>query len=197
MLKLAEGEILVKLARSAIETHVKTGRKPEKPQVSGELNEPRGVFVTITKDGNLRGCIGHPVPTMPLVDAVMDAAVSAAVHDPRFNPVSVDELPRLIVEVSVLTLPEEIKVNNPKEYLERIKVGRHGLIVERSINRGLLLPQVPVEWNWNVEEFLSQACNKAGLPADCWLDSLTKISSFEAQIFAEKNPSGQIEERPL
>ncbi len=197
MITPEEGELLVKLARKTIETCIRSGGKPEAPEVSGELREPRGVFVTLTKGGALRGCIGHPIPTMPLINAVVDAAISSATADPRFPRVAEEELPELKVEVSVLTLPELIEVENPREYPKHVEVGKHGLVMERGINRGLLLPQVPIEWKWDVEEYLSQTCVKAGLTPDCWLEGNTRISRFEAQVFAEKEPGGPVEERPL
>ena len=197
MITPEEGELLVKLARKTIETCIRSGGKPKAPEVSGELREPRGVFVTLTKGGALRGCIGHPIPTMPLINAVVDTAISSATADPRFPRVAEEELPELEVEVSVLTLPELIEVKNPREYPNHVEIGKHGLVMERGINRGLLLPQVPIEWKWNAEEYLSQTCVKAGMAPDCWLEGGVRISRFEAQVFAEKKPGGPVEERPL
>lgn len=194
MLSPEEGKLLVKLARRTIEDYLRTGKKPPVPKVGAKLLERRGVFVTLTKHGELRGCIGHPLPTLPLIEAVMDSAVSSAVHDPRFLPVNRDELPDIQVEVSVLTPPELIKVKDPRDYLKHIEVGKHGLIVECAGRAGLLLPQVPMEWGWDVEEFLSQTCMKAGLMPDCWLREDVRISMFSAQIFAEEGPGGKIRE---
>jgi len=197
LLTLEEGELLVRLARKAIEAHLRSGGRPEVPEVPEKLREKRGVFVTLTKGEDLRGCIGHPLPTMPLADAVVDAAISSAAKDPRFPSVTEAELPELKVEVSVLTQPEVIEVGSPREYPRHVEIGRHGLVVERGINKGLLLPQVPVEWKWDIEEYLSHACMKAGLMPDSWLDGETKISRFEAQVFTEKSPGGPVEERSL
>ena len=197
MLSLEEGTLLVKLARKTIENYVRDGKVPPRPRVSEKLRKPRGVFVTLTRKGELRGCIGYPFPTKPLVDAVMDAAVSSAVRDPRFPPVRVRELSEIIVEVSVLTEPEVIQAKRPSEYPKHIEIGKHGLIVEWSGYGGLLLPQVPVEWRWDAEEFLSQTCVKAGLPPDCWLERDVTIKRFSAQIFKEKEPGGEVEEHPL
>jgi uncharacterized protein (TIGR00296 family) len=192
---LDEGKFLVKLARQTIEGYLRTGKKPQAPKASEKLREKRGVFVTLTRDGELRGCIGHPLPTMPLVEAVMDAAISSATGDPRFPPVSVDEMRDIEIEVSILSEPELIKVKSPREYPKCIVIGKDGLIVEWSGYAGLLLPQVPVEYGWDAEEFLSHACMKAGLMPDHWLQKGVRISKFSAQIFAEKSPGGEVEER--
>ena len=145
----------------------------------------------------LRGCIGYPEPVYPLVEATIKAAIAAATQDPRFYPVSLKELGHCIIEVSVLTKPELLKVDSPKEYPEKVEVGRHGLIVERGLARGLLLPQVPVDEGWTSEEFLSHTCMKAGLMPDCWLDEETKIYTFEGIVFAETSPKGEVVERSL
>jgi hypothetical protein len=197
MLSLAEGRLLVKTARRTIEIYLREGRTPPAPDVSPKLKEPRGVFVTLTKQGELRGCIGHPMPTMPLIDALADSAVSSATTDPRFPPLKVNELSEVEVEVSVLSEPELIKVKDPREYPKSITIGKDGLIVERGWHAGLLLPQVPVEWRWDPEEFLSHACIKAGLTPDAWLDKDVKISKFSAQVFREKKPGGEVEEHKL
>jgi hypothetical protein len=197
LLFLEEGKLLVTLARRTIESYLETGKKPPVPKVVAKLREKCGVFVTLTKRGELRGCIGYPLPALPLIEAVMDAAVSSAVHDPRFSAVAQNELPDTQVEISVLTPPEIIKVKDPCEYPKHVEVGKHGLIVECSGFAGLLLPQVPVDCGWDVEEFLSNTCMKAGLMPDCWLRGDACISRFSAQIFAEKVPGGKIIEVPL
>jgi uncharacterized protein (TIGR00296 family) len=192
-----EGSFLVKLARNAVEEYLKT-RKHAKTQqgVSEKLLKPCGVFVTINKvDGGqkvLRGCIGFPYPTTPLVEAVVESAISAATQDPRFPPVSLGELDHVVFEVSVLTPPETVEVKNPKEYCTQIKVGEDGLIVERGVFKGLLLPQVPVEWEWDEETFLCQCCLKAGLPPDSWLVEGTKIYKFSSIIAEELSPKGEV-----
>jgi len=192
---LDEGKFLVKLVRQTIEGYLRTGKKPQAPAVSAKLRRRRGVFVTLTKGDELRGCIGHPLPTMPLVEAVVDAAISSATRDPRFSPISVDEMRDIKIEVSVLSEPEIIKVKSPREYPKCIVIGRDGLIVEWSGYAGLLLPQVPAEYGWDAEEFLSHACMKAGLMPDHWLQKGVCISKFSAQIFAEKSPGSEVEER--
>ena len=186
MISDADGQFLVKLARSAIESYLKDSTTIKVPEdVSYVLKEERGAFVTLTKEGNLRGCIGYPEPVKPLAQAVIDVAIGAATGDPRFPRVTSIEMEKIHVEVSVLTKPELVNVQKPLEYLETIEVGRDGLIVEMGIYRGLLLPQVPVEWNWDIEEFLANTCMKAGLPADCWLQDGVKLYSFQSQIFEE------------
>ena len=197
MLSLAEGKLLLKTARRTIETYLRDGKKPPAPEVPPKLKEPHGVFVTLTKNGELRGCIGHPMPTMPLIDALIDSAVSSATRDPRFPPVEMDELSEVEVEVSVLSKPEPIKVKTPREYPRSIAIGKDGLIVERGWYAGLLLPQVPVEWGWDPEEFLSHTCMKAGLTPDAWLDKDVRISKFSAQVFKEKKPGGEVEGHKL
>ncbi len=197
MLSLEEGRLLVKTARQTIETYVQEGKVPPAPKVSQKLREPHGVFVTLTKHGELRGCIGHPLPTMPLIDALVDSAVSSATRDPRFQPLEPDELYDVEVEVSVLSKPETMRVEDPSEYLGSIVIGRDGLIVEYGRYAGLLLPQVPVEWGWDPEEFLSNACMKAGLTPDAWLDKDVCIKKFSGQVFKEKRPRGDVEKRRL
>ena len=129
---------------------------------------------------------------MGLVEAVINSAIAAATKDPRFYPVLIDEIDELIFEVSVLTPPEEIEVEKSDEYKAIIKIGEDGLIVEKGIRKGLLLPQVPVELKWDVDEFLCQCCIKAGLPVDCWLTQGTKIYKFQAAVFKEEKPSGKV-----
>jgi uncharacterized protein (TIGR00296 family) len=197
MLTLEEGKLLVKLARRTIETYLREGKKTQAPKVPAKLREHRGVFVTLNKGGELRGCIGHPLPQMPLIDAVIDSAISSATRDPRFPSITTEELPEVEIEVSVLSKPEVIKVKSPREYPNHIAIGRDGLIIEWSGYAGLLLPQVPVEWGWGTEEFLAHTCMKAGLTPDYWLREGVRISKFSAQVFKERKPCGEIEERSL
>jgi hypothetical protein len=144
-----------------------------------------GVFVTLHENGELRGCIGYPEPVKPILNALIEVAIGAATGDPRFAPVNSHELERIQVEVSVLTPPELIVSDEPSKYLEKIDIGRDGLIIERGIFRGLLLPQVPVEWGWDEQEFFANTCLKAGMSPDCWLQEGVKIYSFQSQIFNE------------
>ena len=196
------GEFLVRLARRAIEEYVRNGRVIEPPEdTPPELWEKMGVFVTLNRHHAppqmaLRGCIGFPLPIYPLVEATIKAAIYAAVDDPRFPPVRESELDDLVIEVSVLTPPELIE-GPPEERPRKIKVGRDGLIIEKGIYSGLLLPQVPIEWGWDEEEFLAQTCWKAGLPPDCWLDPEAKVYRFTAEIFEEEWPRGPVRRKSL
>jgi uncharacterized protein (TIGR00296 family) len=192
-----EGTFLVKLARKAVEENLKDGRIMTPPRdVSPKLQERSGVFVTINsvkgQKRELRGCIGFPYPTHPLVRAVVEAAVESATGDPRFPPMKSRELEQVVFEVSVLTPPQLVAAASPKEYPSRIEVGVDGLIVENGLYKGLLLPQVPVDWEWDAEEFLCQCCLKAGLPPDCWVIKGTKIYKFTSIIAQELTPNGQI-----
>jgi uncharacterized protein (TIGR00296 family) len=201
-LSTEEGKFLVALARKAVKEYLKTKKQISVPKdVSEKLLQPCGVFVTlnIMKDGQkeLRGCIGYPYPTTPLVKAVIESAISSATQDPRFYPLSISELDKVIFEISVLTPPELIEVKRPGEYPSKIRVGKDGLIVEKGMSKGLLLPQVPVECEWNEEEFLCQCCIKAYLPPDNWLIEGTKIYKFQAIIFEEEDPEGEIRRKVL
>ena len=198
MLTINDGEKAVKLAREIVERYTRKEELPKLKNYSGVFDEKRGAFVTINTypTHNLRGCIGIPEPIMPLKNAIKEAAVSAT-HDPRFPPLKENELENIVIEVTILTKPQLIKVNKPQEYLEKIKIGRDGLIAEQGFYRGLLLPQVPVEQGWDVEEFLSHTCWKAGLPFDAWFDENTKIYKFEGQIFTEVKPKNGIVEKKI
>ena len=192
-----EGKFLINLARSTVKQHLETGKAPKPPkETPKKLFAHCGVFVTISipakGEKELRGCIGYPYPTNPLVEAVIDNAVNAATQDPRFEPLTYEELSKVVFEVSVLTPPEPVETKNPKEYLSKIKVGEDGLIVERGPYKGLLLPQVPVEWGWCEGEFLCQCCMKAGLPPDTWLTKDAKIYKFKAIVFDEETPCGEV-----
>ncbi|MCX8198287.1 MAG: TIGR00296 family protein [Candidatus Micrarchaeota archaeon] len=194
-----DGAYLVGLARRAIEHYFESGKSLLPQKRDGVLGEKRGVFVTLESypQKELRGCIGYPLPIKELALAVVDNALHAAFEDPRFPPLDKRELKQVVIEVSVLTVPERIEAKDPSEYPKKIKVGRDGLIIEYGYSSGLLLPQVPVEWNWNEEEFLCQVCQKAGLPPSMWRSPSAKISRFEAAIFAEKEPGGRVERKKL
>jgi uncharacterized protein (TIGR00296 family) len=201
-LTLKEGSFLVGLARKAAGEYLRDRKIIAVPKdVSQKLLERWGVFVTLSslhqgKKG-LRGCIGFPYPTTPLTQAVIESAINSATQDPRFSPVSLNELDEIVFEVSVLSPPQLVRVDKPPGYPSRIEVGRDGLIVERGYCKGLLLPQVPIEWNWEEEEFLCQCCMKAGLSPDCWLLEGTKIYKFQAIIFEEVSPKGDVEPKKL
>ena len=201
-LKDTEGKFLITLARNTVKTYLEKGETLKPPQdTPKKLFEKCGVFVTIStlrqNRKDLRGCIGYPYPTTPLVEAVIDAAINSATQDPRFPSMTTDELEKVVFEISVLTPPEQVIVEKPEEYVSKIKVGQDGLIVEKGFYRGLLLPQVPVEWDWQEEEFLCQCCIKAGLPPDSWLTKGAKIYKFTAIIFEEETPKGEIKRKSL
>ncbi|MBS7657314.1 TIGR00296 family protein [Candidatus Bathyarchaeota archaeon] len=192
-----EGAYLVGIARKAVEDNLNDGRIINPPkEISPKLEERKGVFVTINsvfgKKRSLRGCIGFPYPIYPLIRAVIEAAVESATRDPRFPPLKPKELDHVVFEVSVLTTPQLITVSSPQEYPSKITVGIDGLIVESGLYKGLLLPQVPVEWNWDAEEFLCQCCMKAGLSPDCWIIKGTKIYKFSSIIAKELEPKGRV-----
>ncbi|MCS7132446.1 MAG: TIGR00296 family protein [Nitrososphaeria archaeon] len=198
-LTLEEGTYLVKLARKAIEVHL-SGKIPKAPgNVPERLRMKSGVFVTLTTypERSLRGCIGYPMPLYELAEATIMAAVASAFQDPRFPPLGPEELDEVVVEVSVLTPPEEIKYSDPRELPNLINIGVDGLIIETGVTSGLLLPQVPVEYNWGPEEYLMHLCMKAGLPSTYWLTGRAKIYKFTAQIFEEESPRGKVVEKKL
>lgn len=145
--------------------------------------------MTLHKDGRLRGCIGMVIAMKALDETVREMARAAALEDPRFEPVSEEELPRIEVEISVLSPMREITANE-------VVVGRHGLLISHDGRRGLLLPQVPVEWNWDREMFLAQTCMKAGLSPDQWMRG-AKIEAFTAEVFGEREPGESLQEQPV
>jgi uncharacterized protein len=192
-----EGQTAVKVAREAVEAEV-TGGTGGDIFLPGSFQEKRGVFVTLENypERDLRGCIGYPEPVYPLGTAIVMAA-EAACHDPRFPSLKKFELPNIIIEVSVLTPPEEIKIKDRKQLPSVVRVGVDGLIMEKGPYRGLLLPQVPVEWEWDAVTFLEQTCLKAGLTADRWLDPNCHIFKFQAEIFTEESPNGKVVRKEL
>ena len=194
----SDGEKLVRMARTVVTEFLKTKNKMKLDKDFEEaFSSNAGVFVTLNHQSNLRGCIGYPLPDKKLFNALEEAAISAATEDPRFPPVTYEELDQITFEVTVLTPPQEIDVSDPIEYPSKIKVGRDGLIVKSRFNSGLLLPQVPTEYGWNEEEFLGHTCEKAGLPKDQWKDKDTKILKFEGIVFKENSPHGKIEQVKL
>jgi uncharacterized protein (TIGR00296 family) len=179
-----EGATAVLLARTVLEQMI-GGKNTPCPALTPVFSRKRGVFVTLTTAGCLRGCIGFPYPMLPLGEAIRDAALAAAKEDPRFPPVGRQELPGLRIEVTVLTVPEPLCVP-PERRPDAIEVGRHGLIVRGHGRSGLLLPQVPCEYGWNSATFLDHTCMKAGLPQGCWRKGDVEIFTFEGQIFHEE-----------
>ena len=178
-LSSAEQNILLGIARQAIENELTKGGNTLPPREERRLNYKNGCFVTLKKQQELRGCIGNFQSSLPLFKEVAEMAVAAAFKDPRFYPLEADELKDINIEISVLSPLRKI------ESIDEIEVGKHGLYLERDFFRGVLLPQVAVEHHWNKETFLQQTCLKAGLPAQAWQDGDTDIYIFSAQIFSE------------
>jgi AmmeMemoRadiSam system protein A len=174
-----EKKYLLALARKMIIAKTEGINISDDNYFSDTLKESSGVFVTLHKNGQLRGCIGYVEGIKPLQEAVIEMSLSAAFEDPRFPPVEKDELKDIELEISVLSPLQTIS------NIDKILVGKHGLVIEKGFYRGLLLPQVAAEYNWNREEFLEHTCQKAGLPQNSWKDPSTKIQIFSAEIFSE------------
>ena len=169
---------LLGIARRALVGYLGAGKIPPEEGARGKLAAAGAAFVTLTKNGRLRGCIGYTEAVAPLFKVVQECAVAAATEDPRFPPVTPNELPSLRVEISVLTPLVPIRP-------EEVEVGRHGLMVSQGRMRGLLLPQVPVDFGWDAETFLDQTCVKAGLPPSAWRHGAT-LRAFTAEVFGEE-----------
>jgi AmmeMemoRadiSam system protein A len=178
LLNEAQQKFLLKLARDAIIYYLDTKKhiqvKPDDPV----MEEERGAFVTLKTNKSLRGCIGYPLPTDPLYTTIIDTAILAATKDNRFQPLTKEELPDTRIEISVLSLPKSIKD------ISEIQVGMHGIIISQGMNKGLLLPQVPVEWNWDLKTYLRHGCLKAGLEENAWKKK-AKVEIFSAQVFSD------------
>jgi uncharacterized protein len=199
MLSEEEGTRAVRLARASL-VRALAAASPGSDGPVGDadlppvFDEPRGTFVTLRRhpSGSLRGCIGFPLPVFPLRRAIHDAAVAAATEDPRFPPVRSAELDALTLEVSVLTVPVPVRANRPEELPREVRVGRDGLIVDGYGTSGLLLPQVGTEQGWSSEQLLDGTCEKAGLPRRAWRDPKVRVRRFEADVFAERSPDGEV-----
>ncbi len=172
------------LARQAIHSVVTSGNLPAPPAVSGALAETCGAFVTILRLGRLRGCIGQIEAVESLAHVVMRCAAAAAVDDPRFAPVRIEELVELEIEISILSSLRRVQP-------EEVVVGEHGLLITRGQLRGVLLPQVAAERRWSAERFLEETCLKAGLEREAWKDPATWIEAFTAEIVSEHRYSGK------
>ncbi len=173
-----ERALLLQVAHDAIRSALEQSEIPLEPPTP-HLAEPRGAFTSLYLHGELRGCVGYVLPVSPIYRAVLETARAAAFEDTRFYPVTREEEPNLQVELSILSPPQPISP-------EDIEIGRHGLLISLHGSRGLLLPQVPVEHNWDRTTFLEQTCRKAGLPLDAWQKGAT-IEVFTAEVFGEKN----------
>lgn len=192
-----EGRLAVQIARESLEAFVE--RRPMRSFVVPHAFEAKaGAFVTLNEhpSGELRACIGYPEPFFPLLKSVVKGAEGAA-EDPRFPPLRAEELRKVTVEVSLLTPPQPLEAKKPRDLAKQVVVGEDGLIVAQGPFRGLLLPQVAVEYKWDAEEFLSETCVKAGLLPDAWFEPSTRVKKFQAEIFAEVEPGGAIVRRTL
>jgi uncharacterized protein (TIGR00296 family) len=197
MLSLEEGKKTVKFSREVIESVLKK-RDLKSLDFEDFFDEKLGVFVTIHMFplNDLRGCIGIPKPIMSLKNSITEASKSV-IRDPRFPPLSESELDKIIIEITILTKPKKINVIKPEDYINEIIIGRDGLIIEKGFYSGLLLPQVPVEQGWDVNDYLINICLKAGIPPDSWMDKETNIYKFSGQIFTEIEPEGDVREKNL
>ena len=173
-------QVLLAIARQAIIQGVKTGQEYIEPREEKALNQRNGCFVTIKRNGQLRGCIGNFQSELPIFKEVAHLAQASATKDPRFYPLNAEDLDNFTLEISVLSPLNKI------EEIEEIEVGKHGIYIEKSFYRGVLLPQVATEHEWDRETFLKQTCIKAGLPTDAWQADDADIYVFSAQIFAEE-----------
>ncbi len=192
-----EGELAVRIARDALEAFV-LGRPRQVFEIPKRFEEKAGAFVTLNEhpSGELRGCIGYPQPFFALLKSIEKGAEGAA-EDPRFPRLRSEELDRVSVEVSILTPPQLIEVRKPKDLPQQVTVGVDGLTVAQGSFRGLLLPQVAVGNQMDADDFLSEACMKAGLLPDAWLDPATRVYKFQAEVFAEVEPRGPVVRRSL
>lgn len=172
-----EKQELRRIARTVIEAKVKGQPGPFFSPMTERLQEKHGAFVCIYKKGMLRGCIGTLEARAPMYKAVQEMAEASAFRDPRFRPVTEDELPYLDLEISILTPFRQI------EAPEEVEVGPHGLVIRKGFQSGLLLPQVATERNWDRVTFLQETCRKAGLPPDAWKDKDTEMYVFSADVF--------------
>ncbi len=180
-------KLLIHLARDAMNADL-DGSEINEELINRvkKFNLKKGVFVTLTKNNNLRGCIGQIIPILPTWQAVIEAAKSAAFHDPRFPPIERSELPFVKIEISMLSTLEKLEVSKPEEYLDKIEIGKHGLFLESgSGNVGLLLPQVFTEHKSDPLHALQMTCQKAGLPVNAWKKPDVIFRTFEAEIFME------------
>lgn len=195
MLDEEQGELVVEYARNVIQEQVVNDDLPEPPGKEF-LSEKYGVFVTVKQDGELRGCIGIFENDYQLVKALESASCSV-IDDPRFPPLSEEELDDVVIEVTILTEPELIEVDKPEDYKDSIEIGSDGLLIEHNDSSGLLLPQVPVEQGWDQDEFLTALSHKAGLSPEAWKDSNSDIYRFQGQIFHEESPKGEVVEKTI
>jgi len=172
-----EKKILINIVKETIKAHLNSNDQPDFYYGQKALNEEVGAFVTLKIEGKLRGCIGMLITKEPLYITVSNMALEAAFHDPRFEALKKEEYTALEVEISVLTPFKKI------DSIDEIEVGKHGLMISRGNNSGLLLPQVATEYAWDKNTFLEHACIKAGLSTDAWKESDVEICIFSAEVF--------------
>lgn len=184
MLSDKEKKILINIVKQAIKARLDNNKLPDFYYDQEALNQEVGAFITLKIDRQLRGCVGAITAKEPLHKTISDMALQAAFHDPRFSPLKMDEYDGLEVEISVLTPFKKIKS------IDEIEVGKHGLMINREYNSGLLLPQVAAEHNWDRNTFLEHACIKAGLGIDAWKDNGVEIFIFSAEIFGSEEMKG-------
>ncbi len=196
-----DGILAVQIAREALEAFVEE-RTMRSFVVPKSFEEKAGAFVTLSNHGvedpyeKLRGCIGYPEPFFPLLKAIVKSAEGAA-EDPRFPPLRPEELPKVVVEVSLLTPPEPLEVKKQRDLPHHIRLGVDGIVVAQGPSRGLFLPQVATEHHMDAETFLSECCMKAGLMPDAWLEDSTRVKTFQTEIFEEVEPRGAVVRRKL
>ncbi len=181
------GKELLKIARDSIISAVKHDKIRTVDTSDPFLKSYHGVFVTLKKEGYLRGCIGYIEPPWPLNRCIVEAAVATALQDPRFPPVRYDEMESIMIDVNVLAKPVRIDPRT-KSGFDSIVIGRDGLIAELGFRRGILLPHVAIEEKFTVEEFLDATCMKAGLSAKSWKRDDCRIEKFSSQVFSEDTP---------
>ncbi len=202
-ISLDEGRFLVRIARRAVEEKLINNRVIKPPEnLPEKFYRPGMTFTTIETlhpngETTLRGCIGYLMPVYSLIESTIRSALDAALNDPRFDPLTREELDTVVFEVTVLSVPERIEVDDRRRLPEKIVIGKHGLVAERMWMRGTLLPVVPVEFCWDEVTFLAQTCLKAGMPPDCWLDKHTLILAYTGRVFREKTPRGEVYERNM
>ena len=184
---IKQAKKLIGLARQSINDFFDGKDTSASNEIKEEFGKKSGAFISLYIGDNLAGCIGYSEPLVPLYQAIIEVSRAAAFEDPRFPSLKKEQMKDLRVELSVLTEPEEIEVDKPEEYPEKIEVGKDGLMVKDEFGYGLLLPQVAVEWNWDSKEFLNQTCVKAGLNPDCWDNMKRNVYRFQAQIYTEKD----------
>jgi len=193
MITVEQAKELIKLARDAVSAHFSRRSVKISAGIRKKYADNMGVFITLKKNNQLRGCIGFPDATYPIYDGVVKAALSAAFSDPRFPQLDRKEFESVTIEISLLSRPTVMEVRNPEEYIKKIRIGKDGVMIRGVFQSGLLLPQVAVEQGWDAKTFLEQACVKAGLPTDTWRDfEACNVLKFEGSVFAEQSPGGNV-----